>query len=115
MIASTAEPELMPSKENLLQALQLVARTPDGSPLDLDDLQTMQYAQLVGVLDAAVETLAQRQSRGGKGKSRRHLVVKGHRHYLDHPAETRDLVRFYQSSLERLAADMKSSLNDFPA
>jgi hypothetical protein len=82
--------------------------------IDTDDVQHLQDEQLLGMLDAAVERLAQQLSRAGKGKSRRHLFVKGHRGYLG-AHDDRALMRFYQARIDRVASEMRSALSDFPA
>jgi hypothetical protein len=110
----TVNNELIPDRESLIKVLELIARTPDGQPFVLHDEHKMgQPALLVGMLDAAVEDIAQRFSVGvGKGKSQRLPVVLGHQEYVARSAKHEDaLMHFYQLRLQRLAADMKTSLD----
>ena len=101
-----------PAKADVLKAIALIA--PQGASLDLEDIESLQYAQLVGFLDAALEHLVQKQSRMvGRGNTKRQFVVMGHRSYLRSIDPQYRTEFFYQSRLERLAADLKSSLG-FP-
>jgi hypothetical protein len=115
MATNNVERDTVLDRESLLRALNVITRTLDRRLLDTNDLQAMQDEQLVGMLDAAVEVLTQHLCRSGRGKGRRDLFVKGHREYLSAHEDDRALMRFYQSRLERVAAEMRSSLSDFPA
>lgn len=105
--------DTIPERESLLEALRLIGRTADGQPLALgDDEQLLaNQALLVGMLDAAVDALAQ-QMCSGKGKSRRLQVVLGYKRYLAASEPDRDLMEFFQSKLARLAGDMKTAMNE---
>jgi hypothetical protein len=100
----------LPDRERLMQALLLVGSSPDGEPLDVEQLALAQDAQLVGMLDAAVERVAERFC-SGRGKSQRFLIVNGYRQYLRTDGNEARLMQFFQSRLARLAGDMQSALN----
>jgi hypothetical protein len=99
-----------PNRESLMAALRVVGRTSDGQlipEVELRRIAQLQEAQIVGILDAAVERLAQSYSRGvGKGNSQRHLVINGYMLYQEMSGQERDLLGFLQSRLDRAVGDM---------
>lgn len=106
---------MMPERENIVRALELIGQTRNG-PLKLTDLdRQLDSAILVGMLDAAVEQIAQRFTVGvGRGNSRGHLVVKGYAAYMDKSGQQSGsmpaLMGFFQKRLRRLAGEMQSAL-----
>lgn len=106
--------ELIPDRESLIKALQLIARIADGQPFVLSDVEKLaDPALLVGMLDAAVDDVALRFSTNvGTGKGQRLHVVLGYKAYVARSDVHDDaLMRFFQRRLQRLAGDMNTSLN----
>ncbi|OXM65315.1 hypothetical protein [Amycolatopsis vastitatis] len=103
----------LPDRESLLEALQLIGRGPNLAPLDTASLEHAQPAVLIGILDAAIHTLAEQYCKG-KGTSQRFQIVKGYKLYLGARATEHDVMQFFQSRVKRLGADMQSALNEVP-
>lgn len=109
--------ELIPDRESLVEALQLVARLSDGQQLVLKTEEKLNDpAFLVGMLEAAVDDIAQRFSTGqGKGNSKRRQMVLGYKSYLARSdAHDEELRGFFQRRLERLVGDMRTSMKSIP-
>ncbi|SMD23908.1 hypothetical protein [Lentzea albidocapillata] len=105
--------ELIPDRESLIKVLELIARTPDGQPFVMDEeVKMAEPAVLVGMVDAAVDDIAQRLSVNvGTGKSQRRPVVLGNQAFVSRSDKREGaLMHFYQRRLQRLAADIKTSL-----
>ena len=103
----------LPDRESLLEALRLIGRGPDLAVLDTAELELAQPAMLVGLLDAAMHTLAEQYCKG-KGTSQRFLIVKGYKRYLGPDATEHDVMQFFQARVKRLGSDMQSALNEIP-
>lgn len=106
------ENDWAPDRDSLIETIRLIARGPDGRPLALtDDEMRADPALLLGILDAAVDEIAERFSIGvGRGNSRRHHVVLGYKAYLTRSGYSAgSLGHFFQRRLARLAGDMETS------
>jgi len=105
--------EQLPDRECLLEALRLIGRGPNLAPLDTAELEHALPAVLIGMLDAAIHTLATQYCKG-KGTSQRFQIVKGYKLYLGPQATEHDVMQFFQARVKRLAGDMQSALNEIP-
>jgi hypothetical protein len=102
--------ERLPNKEAILQALAAVGQQADGGPLDLDDIRRSPVEHLVGLLDAITSDLAERIAKGpgGRGESRRHLVVSGRRMYVESGRYAQSMDDFFTARVKSLGSDMQT-------